>query len=341
MNRVDFLYLSQEDIIKAGGLDFNIFIDTLEKILGTHAKGDFVQPLKPYLKRKEQTHVADRIIAMPSYVGGDFDISGIKWISSASQNPVKYNLPRASGVIILNDSEKGIPVAVMDATLINLMRTAAVSGVATKYLARENSRKIGIIGAGIIGKMQVKAVHNVIPEINEIKVYDLNKERAIHWSNTLEKEIGVKIIIAKSAQDALQNADIIITSTTAEEGYIEGDWIKKGSLFLNVSLNDPKFDVILKADKIIVDDWEQCNRKDKVLNKMYKQKLISEQDIHAELGEIVLKQKTGRISEDEIIFFNPMGMSVEDIGSAYTIYKRAKDLGIGTTLSLWEKPIGV
>ncbi|MQH23777.1 2,3-diaminopropionate biosynthesis protein SbnB, partial [Escherichia coli] len=120
------LYLNRSDIEQAGGNHSQVYVDALTEALTAHAHNDFVQPLKPYLRQDpENGHIADRIIAMPSHIGGEHAISGIKWIGSKHDNPSKRNMERASGVIILNDPETNYPIAVMEASLISSMRTAA------------------------------------------------------------------------------------------------------------------------------------------------------------------------------------------------------------------------
>jgi N-[(2S)-2-amino-2-carboxyethyl]-L-glutamate dehydrogenase len=135
MKHLDLLYLSQSDVEKCSGLNMKKVIDTMEKVFSIHDKEDYVLPNKTALRwgDLESETTKGRINSMPGYIGGDFDVSGIKWISSAPQNPFKHNLPRATGIIILNHPETLVPIAIMDGTLISAMRTGANSGVAAKY----------------------------------------------------------------------------------------------------------------------------------------------------------------------------------------------------------------
>lgn len=136
------LYLSKSDIAQLGGDSSDLYVTAVSRALELHAKGDFVQPLKPYLRVNEANgHIADRIIAMPAYVGGEAPVSGLKWIGSKHDNPSKRGLERASGLIILNDPVSNYPIAVMETSLISAMRTAAVTVIGARYLAKKIFRR--------------------------------------------------------------------------------------------------------------------------------------------------------------------------------------------------------
>ncbi|RIL40406.1 2,3-diaminopropionate biosynthesis protein SbnB, partial [Staphylococcus epidermidis] len=139
--------------------------------LTAHAQQKFVQPLKPYLRANgKDGHIEDRIIAMPSYIGLKDPISGIKWNGSKHDNPSKRHMERASGVIILNDPETNYPIAVMEASLISSMRTAAVSVIAAKHLAKKGFTDLTIIGCGLIGDRQLQSMLEQFDHIENVYV---------------------------------------------------------------------------------------------------------------------------------------------------------------------------
>jgi ornithine cyclodeaminase len=335
-NENTILYLSEKDVIKCGGDDLDFYIKTIEDVFRVHNNKDFKQPSGAYLRRGDVTSekTTGRIIALPGYIGGKYRVWGIKWIASNPRNPQKFGLPRANGTIILNDLETGLPVCMLNGTLISVMRTAAVTAVAEKYLAKKDSETIGICGAGVINKMQVTTTLKILKNIKQLKIFDINEKNAKTLADYFSREHKLKCTVCKTAKEAVSGSDIIITATTAASGdeYIEAEWIKPGSFFSNVSLNDPKFEVILSSDKIVVDDWEHSNKEDRILNRIYKKKLITEDNIYAELGEIVSGKKPGREDANEKIFFNPMGMGIEDLACAVEIYKTALKKKIGTIL---------
>lgn len=335
-HHVKLRYLSQSDLLGLGAGHSNAFIEAIEEGLKLHAEGHFIQPLKPYLRWPGADHIADRIIAMPCYLGGDNPIAGIKWIGSRQHNPSRFHLPRASALIILNDAQTNYPVAIMEGSLISAMRTAAITGVATKYLARSGFSDISIIGCGPIAQMQVKTLLEQYEQINTVHLYDINKAAADNLiSQFAAKYPDVGFVIHDSARSAVEQADVLVTCTVSDKPYIPFEWIKKGCFISNISIMDIERDVFLKADKVIVDDWDQSNREKKVINQLVEEGLFSREQLHAELGEIILGQIKGRHSDDEIILLNPMGMAIDDIVCARWFYQAAESKNAGTELPLF------
>ncbi|USB35062.1 2,3-diaminopropionate biosynthesis protein SbnB [Paenibacillus sp. YPG26] len=335
------LYLSRRQVAEAGGESPEFFAKAIEEVLELHALGKFVQPLKPYLRVKgedgELGHIADRIIAMPSYVGGDLQISGLKWIGSKHDNPATRGLERASGMIVLNDPQTNYPIAIMEAALISSMRTAAVTSVGIKYLARPNFTDVAIIGCGVIGQRQLESVVQLYSQVERIHLYDVHAESANRLAESMNTAYPhLTCRSCESAEAAVRSGDIVIPCTVTDQPYIQYSWLKKGCFVSNVSIMDLHKDVFTGADKVVVDDWEQSNREKKIINQLVLEGTFSREKLHAELGEIVAGIKAGREHEDEIIVLNPMGMAIEDISCAYRIYEQAIARGIGVTLSLYE-----
>ena len=336
MNR-ELLYLNRTDVAQAGGDHSDVYVAALSEALTAHAKQDFVQPLKPYLRAQgKEGHIADRIIAMPSHIGGQDPVSGIKWIGSKHDNPAKRQLERASGVIILNDPETNYPIAVMEASLISSMRTAAVSVIAAQHLAKEGFTDLTIIGCGLIGDRQLQSMLEQFDHIQQVYVYDQFPEASDKFVNKWAAAYpDVNFVQASTAREAVEHAEVLITCTVTDQPYIEYEWLQKGVFISNISIMDIQKEVFVQADKVIVDDWSQANREKKTLNQLVLEGCFSEDALHAELGQLVTGDKPGREHDDEIILLNPMGMAIEDISSAYHIYKRAQQQQIGTTLNLY------
>ncbi|MEE0178423.1 MAG: hypothetical protein U0I25_01540, partial [Oscillospiraceae bacterium] len=176
--KVEMIYLSQEDVIRCGGMSLDKAIDDLEEVFRLYDKGDYILPGKIVMKRPEPNaeETTGRINAMPGYIGGRFNMPGIKWIGSGPQNPFKYGLPRGSAVIVLNDPETKVPIAIMDGTLISTIRTGAVTGVCAKYMAPSRSKTVGLFGAGPQCKTQLMALKASLPQLEKAYVYDLSRE---------------------------------------------------------------------------------------------------------------------------------------------------------------------
>lgn len=324
------LYLNRRDVAAVGGDSSALYVDALRSALIAHSRGSTVQPLKPYL-RVGQGHIADRIIAMPAHVG-DPGMSGVKWIGSKHDNPLS-GLERASALIVLNDPATNYPVAVMEGSLISAWRTAAITCLAARHLARDGFTDLALIGCGVIGGTQATALLQQFPHIHTLHVFDLRPQAARQLAEQLGERVRVRL--ADSAEDAVRSGDVVVPCTVTDQPYISLSWLKPGTFLANVSIMDVHKDVFLGADKVVVDDWDQCNREKKIINQLVLEGSFSRQRLHAELGEVLSGARAGRESDDEIILLNPMGMAVEDIACAAEVYERARARGIGTWLDLY------
>lgn len=338
---LDILYLSQEQVRQCGGEDIKLFIDTMETVFSLHDHGQCVLPPKTVMRwgDMDSETVKGRINSMPGYVGGNINACGIKWIASSPQNPFLHQLPRASGIIILNDPETLVPIAIMDGTLISAMRTGANSGVVAKYLAREDSKVLGLIGAGVQNRTQLLALHATLPQLQQIKLFDINHERAQQFAAEMGERLNISIDVVNSAEEAVSSSDVFVTATVTKVPIVKKEWIKEGALYIHVGSHECEFDVIRTADKVIVDDWAELKHRGvETISIMYAQGLLADSEIDAELGEIVNGKKPGRESQQEIIYFNSVGMGIEDVAIAQKIYERAVTMKVGTWLSLWDQP---
>jgi ornithine cyclodeaminase len=334
------LFLNQQDVIKARGLDIKEAIQAVEEGFALHGLGEYTQPPKINLRKGPPGSIQAEqglIMAMPSYLGGDIDIIGLKWVLAMAENPQKYGLPRSSALVILNDPETGLPLAIMDGALINVVRTGAVSGVGARYLARSESELLGLVGAGPQGRMQILALAAVLTKLKEVRIFDLNRTRAALLAEEMEQELFLKASAVDSAKNAVRGCDLIVTATITRTPYLEGDWLSPGVFYADIAANDAKLTAYKRADKIFVDDWKQMKHHGAgELVKAVSQGAVSEEIVTGELGEVVVRKKAGRQNAGERIVFKHIGMSVTDLPVAKRIYKRAKEKGLGTSLVLWE-----
>lgn len=335
------LYLCKSDLQQLGGDSSELYVQAITDVLAVHAQGNVVQPLKPYLRWSSTDpdktgHIADRIIAMPAYVGQSYDIAGIKWIGSKHDNPAQLGRERASGLIILNEPGSNYPIAILEASLISSMRTAAVTVVAAQHLARQDFTTVSCLGCGLIAKTQLRSLLEQFPSIQTINLYDLNSEAAEQLLKQLKQHKSkLEGVIAASAEAAVRPGEVVITCTVTDRPYLPFEWLRPGAFVSNVSIMDLHKDVFLQADKVVVDDWKQANREKKILNQLVLEGQFSQAQLHAELGEIVIGAKPGRQTPEEVIVLNPMGMAVEDIACAQRLYQKALDQGVGKRLSLY------
>lgn len=191
MSGLKVLFLSQEEVVEAGGMDMDAMLDDVTLAFSLFDKGECLAPLKTALRwgDSDTEVITGRINCMPGYVGGKIAMAGLKWIGGSPSNPARFGIPRSSGLLILNDPITMAPIAIMDAGIISAMRTGAVSGAGARYLADPHSECLGLIGAGVQGRTQLMAMKAAIPGINDVKVYDLDPERAENFCTEMEKEV--------------------------------------------------------------------------------------------------------------------------------------------------------
>ncbi len=335
--KTDFIYLSQEDVLRTG-IQMRQVLDTVESVLALHDANQVVLPSKVILDLGERER--GRINAMPAYLGGEFNVCGIKWIAGFPPNPLKHGIPRAHAVTILNSAETGVPLAIMDGTYISAMRTGAVTGVGARYLANPASEVIGIIGCGVQARTQIMALQAAVPAVKVVRAYDLRKETRDQFLKWVAEKLGLKCDAADTPRQAVEGADIVVTVTVADAPIVKDAWLKKGSLFAHVgSYQEEEEAVVFNADKVVVDIWEEVlHRGTPLLARLFRDGKISEARIHANIGSIIRGRKPGRETPDERIFFSPLDLGSEDIGVACLVYRAALQKGLGVPLKLWDTP---
>lgn len=319
--KVEFLYLSRQDV-ESLGIPMKEIINAVETSFREHGMKRVQMPPKPGVHSRPNAFIH----AMPAYVP-KLEALGIKWVSGYPQAR-KYGLPYIMGLLILNDVETGAPYCVMECGLETAMRTGAASAVAAKYLARENSENIAIIGLGEQGRWQLIALNEVI-DIKQVKVYDIVKEAQDRYVKEMSEKVDVRIIPTESARDAIIDADIVVTACSEDvKPFVEKDWLKEGVLCLPLELNMAyKDEAIFSMDKIVVDDWPQTREHVKLTGREIPEP-------YAELGEIVAGKKPGRETDKEKIWDSNYGLAVHDVIVGKLIYEKAIKKGIGTKLTL-------
>jgi ornithine cyclodeaminase len=335
---VRFIYLTQEQVIECGGLDMVQTIEAVEKVFRLLDDGECIEPRAPMIqwngfhKRRISMH--------PAYIGGDIQVTGIKWIPSNPENPSKRNMPRSNALTILNDPETGFPLAVMDGTAISAMRTGAVAGVGARYLARPDARTVGLIGAGVINRTQLMALHATLKELQLVRLFDLAPEKAKVFAAEMGQRLGLEIQVVDSARAAVEGADVVgpATNVGPEERYIHPEWIAEGAYLTNLSVNDYTLGVVAACDRIVVDHRKQLEVPDTLLFDALEEGLVGVDDI-VEFGAIANGKQPGRRRADERILFSPLGMGIEDLINAHRVYKEAQRRGIGQELELWHEPV--
>jgi ornithine cyclodeaminase/alanine dehydrogenase-like protein (mu-crystallin family) len=319
------LYLSKKDVERVN-LPMGEIIQALDKAFMEKGLGKVEMPPKPGIHTMPDAFIHAMPASVPS-VGA----AGCKWVSGYPEN-YKKNLPYINGLLILNDPETGLPLSVMDCIWITAMRTGAATAVAAKYLANRDSKSIGILGCGVQGRTNLEALKIILPELSEVKAYDISADAVNMYAEEMGTKTGLDIKIVKTPKEAVEDSDVIVTAgpiLKEPNPAIEFDWLKPGVFASPVDFDSYfKKTVFEGCEKFVTDDGEQC---------LYYKSLgyfrhVSE--IYADLGEIAAGIKPGRENRDEIIICANLGLAIDDMVTAIEIYRKAVDNNMGTWLEL-------
>lgn len=318
-------YLSRADVL-ATELSMAETIPIIEESFRAHGLRQFESPPKPGIHPQPNAFIH----AMPAYLP-QMNAAGLKWISSFSGN-VDRGVPTVMGLMVLNDVQTGQPTAIMDASWLTAMRTAAASAVAAKYLARKDSSIVGIVGAGSQGLAHGLVMPNVLANMKTLQICDVNRSMLDRSTAVLKEKLpDMEIIPVDTAQNVIQNADVVITATSKlTRPIFSRQWVKPGALILPVHTRGWDKDTPHHMDKFIVDFWDQFKNAQEQEGGYYP----SLPDLYAELGEIVVGKKPGRENDSECIMDHNYGMAIHDVAMARAILKRAKQKGLGVVLPL-------
>lgn len=335
---IQYLTLSQEDLIEAGAFDFPAAIGALKEILFRFREDRILFPDKIVQIFKEETQ--ERINCLPATLL-DEKICGVKWVSVFPPNPRRFGVQNLSAIIILSEIEKGFPVCVMDGTLCSNIRVAAMGATAAEALARKDAETIGFIGAGEQAKMHLLGMKAVRPSLKVCKVAAVSEAEEEAFIRNLSPIlpdmtfVGCKTVL----KDAVTDADIIVTATSAQAPLLKADWIKKGAFYSHIGGWEDEYAVVQMADKIVCDDWGTVKHRTQTVSRCYKDGVITDDDIYGNLIDILSGEKPGRENDEEFIYFDAVGLSYVDVSIAYAMYRKALQKQVGRWTYLQEKMI--
>lgn len=336
--RIEFRYLSQEDLIGAGAFDMTMAMDAVDWALRRFRTGGILFPDKIVQIFDQESQ--DRINCLPATLL-DYSICGVKWVSVFPRNPVLYGTQNLSAIMVLSEIQKGYPVCVMDGTLCSNMRVAAMGGTAAKYLAREDASAIGFIGAGEQAKMHLLGMLAARPGLKTCRVAAKYPEEERDFINCLRPLVpGMEFVACGgNLEGAICGSDIIVTATSAQAPLLKASWIKKGAFYSHIGGWEDEYQVVTKADKLVCDDWATVKHRTQTVSRCYQDGVIGDKDIHANLAEILGGEKPGRESEDEFIYFDAVGLSYVDVAIAHAMFRKAQEAGSGVMLPMQESSI--
>lgn len=322
----EILYLTEADVQKT--LSVSEAVDLAEKGIKADAAHQ-VNGDKFYMD------VSDNGFIKPfsGYIEGE-EYAFVKTFSYFPANAEKYARPTTSSMVLLIDAETGLPACVMEASWVTGLKTAASTTITTAYLARPESNTVTIFGAGTLGRLHLLALAERF-QLQQAFYVDILPEVAQNCAAELEPQLGfpVKAVSLDDREEAVKKSDIIFTVTTGDQALFKHAWLKPGTFIARLgSYQEVDHDVILKADKVIVDRWKYVSpRIPEILELVGKGEFSSDQ-VYAEWSAIVAEEVPGRESSDEIIVYIALGIWGEYAAILPEAYRRAKALGLGLNL---------
>ncbi len=325
MDKAQLLYLSQADV-EAVGLTMAEIVDLVETAFQEKGNGRIEMPPKPGIHPGEGDNF---IHAMPAYIPA-MHSAGVKWVSGFPENHER-DLPYITGLLILNDPETGLPIAVMDCVWITAMRTAAATAVAARRLARPDSSTLGVLGCGVQGHTNTEAL-NVLFPLEKVMAFDVNADAVNTFAEDISSRFDLEVVPAQNPEQAVTGCDMVVTAgpiLKKPHATIQPGWMDRGAFASLVDFDSYWHPEAMKeADKFCTDDVPQLRHYQEV---GYFQDIPP---IHADVGELVVGEKPGREARDERTMTCNLGLAIDDMAVAPAIYRRAREKEIGTWLPL-------
>jgi alanine dehydrogenase len=291
------------------------YVLAIEEAFRLYGQGKVQMPPKVYLSFPKGD-----LRCMPVYIPS-MNIAGVK---NVNVHPINVGLPTVMATITLFDPDTGFPIAIMDGTSITKMRTGAAGGVAAKYLSREDSRTAAFIGSGVQAKTQLEALLVVRPDIVKIKAFDVDAQKLKNFVQHARTHYSTDSEGAASVEEAVKDADIVITTTPVRNPILKAEFLRPGAHVNAIGADAPgkqELEIeLLKRARIVVDNWQQASHAGEI-NVAVSKKMIGNEDIYGDIGEIVSGSKIGRDSSDLITVFDSTGLAIQDIYAACRIYR--------------------
>ena len=319
------LILGHDDVLAA--LTPEACADAMAEVLVAHARGEVLMPLRSMIPF---SGAAGFMATMPAWRGGGVPLFSLKSLCVMPGNPAR-GLDSHQGTVTLFDGAIGAPLAILDASAVTSVRTAAVSAVATRVLAREDARVLAIVGAGVQGKAHLDALLTV-RSFEEVRVFAPTRAHALGLA-------GDRATLAASAEEAIRGADVVVLATSAREPVVRRDWLAPGTHVNAIGASVPsdrELDVETVAASALF-----CDSRESLRNEAGEYRLALEQGaitgvdhVRGELGEVLAGSAPGRLNAEELTVFRSLGLAVEDLAAAECAVERARRLGIGTEVDL-------
>ena len=372
--KIDFIYLSEPDMIAAGVTDMAQCVDTMDDMFKLLYSGDYrmagpnndyhrammIFPVESPFPNMPKNTADRRFMAMPAYLGGSFQTTGVKWYGSNTENRGK-GLPRSILTFMLNDTDTGAPLALMSANLLSAHRTGAISGVGAGYLAKKDSKVVGILGPGVMARTALSALVVTCPQIDTLKIKGRGQKslnKFIDWVTAAHPQIDVQIV--DELEDLVRGSDIVtycassVVGDAATYPIIKKEWLKPGAFMampaacnIDDALATSDVRKVLDCTGLYEAWFEESDHKPahnyvpiigvKFMD-MVDEGALKKEDIE-DLAKIISGDAPARQNDDEIIILSVGGLPIEDVAWATVVYRNAIEKGIGVKLNLWDTPV--
>ena len=326
-------YLNRFDIEALGFTDGEI-LSAIEDSLRMQGKGETA--IEPRMHIRPRAGVEGHFNVLRGWIGGEIDSAGTKVVGDFVDN-YKSGRPSEYGLLTLFDPRMGAPEALIDATGITEMRTGAITALGAKYLAPEKPKVLGHIGARGTAYWNVRLLCHLF-DFEEVRVHSRRPESREAFAEQLRRDLGREITVTEDWKSCLQDADIVVEASRLSEPQplLKTDWIKPGALVVPYgTMSAVELNLTDIMDKVVMDDWGQAHGVFGALREHVDQGKLTEETLHAELGQIVAGVKPGRESAEETILFWHRGLSLSDIALGHAMLAKAKDMGVGQRLRFY------
>jgi len=310
-------------------------IDAVESAFAAYARDHVIMPAKSYVDLPKYN---GDFRAMPAYVDARqedetataWDAAAVKWVNVHPDNPEQFDLPTVLGTLIYSDPKNAFPLAIMDGTVVTEKRTGAAAAVATNHLAIEDASSLGLVGAGVQSYTQLEAIAQVRP-IETVVVADRNAEAqqafVDHFADRFDVRAGT---IAEAAQ-----CDVLSTVTPVEEPIVHdvGSYTHINAIGADAAGKHEISDEILQNATIVIDDYAQCTHSGEI-NVPWAAGILGDDDIHGELGDVIVGTAAGRTDDMGVTVFDSTGLAIQDVAAAHVVYEGARADGDGSDFDL-------
>jgi alanine dehydrogenase len=328
---METLLLDPDDVTESTNMPE--VIDAVGGAFAAYARGDVQMPAKSYIDLPQYN---GDFRSMPAYIdattgaGENWEAAGIKWVNSHTDNPDRHDLPTVMATMIYSDPDTALPLALLDGTTLTRLRTGAAAAVATDHLAREAATSLGLVGAGVQAHTQLEAIAEV-RDIDTVVVADKSEEAKDEFRSRYADDYDVR---EGSIEDATA-CDVVSTTTPVTEPIVHSvvDGTHVNAMGADAEGKHEIATEILQAATLVIDDYAQCTHSGEI-NVPWSEGLLGDDDLHAELGDVVAGTVQGRSSDDEVTIFDSTGLAIQDVAASHVVYEHARDHGVGTDFAL-------